>query len=155
MARRVLFHAVVGVLGGGGENGAVARLLVDAMNVIGSRPTGWWRDRDAAVAAFLDDLAALGASGEEICVVLDGPLPAGMTEGVARGIEVLAAGRRGPNAADDRIVDRVQADPDPASITVVTADRALRERVRRLGASVSGPVDLLMRIEGSRGRPLS
>ena len=29
------------------------RLIVDGMNVIGSRPTGWWRDRDGAKREFI------------------------------------------------------------------------------------------------------
>ncbi|HWG72643.1 MAG TPA: hypothetical protein VG184_01170 [Acidimicrobiales bacterium] len=27
------------------------RLIVDPMNVVGARPDGWWRERDAAVRA--------------------------------------------------------------------------------------------------------
>src|SRR5690606_26288861 len=30
------------------------RLIVDGMNVIGSRADGWWRDRDAAMARLVD-----------------------------------------------------------------------------------------------------
>jgi len=126
----------------------VARVIIDGMNVIGSRPTGWWRDRDAAVRTFVEDLVRLAAhDGGDICVVFDGLLPAGLAEGPYGGVEVVASGRRGRNAADDRVVEMVEADPDPGSVAVVTSDRALRDRVRRLGASVGGPMDLLRRIE--------
>ncbi|MGE5857760.1 MAG: RNA-binding protein, partial [Solirubrobacterales bacterium] len=32
------------------------RWLVDAMNVIGSRPDGWWKDRHAAMLRLVDQL---------------------------------------------------------------------------------------------------
>ncbi|BCI88090.1 hypothetical protein NIIDMKKI_32960 [Mycobacterium kansasii] len=40
------------------------------------------------------------------------------------------------NSADDEIVRLVQADARPDAIAVVTSDKALTDRVRRLGASV-------------------
>ena len=46
--------------------------------------------------------------------------------------------RGGRNAADDRIVEEVAADADPASLVVVTSDRELAQRVRGLGATVEG-----------------
>ncbi len=38
-------------------------LVVDAANVIGARPDGWWRDRAGAVARLRDRLAALSRIG--------------------------------------------------------------------------------------------
>ncbi|MGB8503138.1 MAG: RNA-binding protein, partial [Mycobacterium sp.] len=32
------------------------RWIVDAMNVIGSRPDGWWKDRRRAMVALVDRL---------------------------------------------------------------------------------------------------
>jgi predicted RNA-binding protein with PIN domain len=126
----------------------VAHLIVDAMNVIGSRPTGWWRDRDAAVLAFVEQLIPFAAStSDQVTVVFDGRLPAGLGEGAHHGIDVLAAHRAGPNAADDRIVELVRSSPDPSSITVVTADRTLRDRLQRLGAHTEGPRTFLARLE--------
>ena len=48
-------------------------LVVDGMNVIGSRPDGWWRDREAASRRLVDRLERLvRADGAEVTVVFDG-----------------------------------------------------------------------------------
>ena len=112
------------------------RWVVDAMNVIGSRPDGWWRDRDAAVRRLLDDLARFAASGEEVTAVLDAG-PAGLAS-PGSVVQVRVAARRGRDAADDEIVGLVAADPAPASVRVVTSDAALAARVRALGGEVEG-----------------
>ncbi len=132
------------------------RWLVDAMNVIGSRPDGWWRDRPGAMRKLAKSLEALAAAtGDEVAVAFEGStvpdLPGGSdgsggSGGSGGGLRVLYARRKGPNAADDRIVEEVAADRDPASLTVVTADRELSRRVRELGASVVGPSVLLARL---------
>jgi predicted RNA-binding protein with PIN domain len=111
----------------------VTRWLVDGMNVVGSRPDGWWRDREGAKRALAERLAELARqTGDPVAVVFDGrPF-----EVDAEPVEVGFAERRGPNAADDVIARRVAADADPGSLTVVTSDRALAERVRASGAEV-------------------
>jgi predicted RNA-binding protein with PIN domain len=117
----------------------MSRLIVDGMNVIGSRPDGWWRDRDGAVRRLFGRLRDRVAAGDgDVVLVLDGrPLP-DLPEGEHNGVRVLYATRRGPNAADDRIVELVAADDDPSAITVVTSDRELARRVREHGATVTG-----------------
>jgi len=111
----------------------MARRLVDASNVIGSRPDGWWRDRDAAARRLIEALRAFAAeTGEQVRVVLD----AGPPELAAD--DVVIAPRRGRDAADDEIVRLLAADPDPGSVTVVTSDAALAQRVRELGARIEG-----------------
>jgi len=119
-------------------------LVVDGMNTIGSKPDGWWRDRDGAVRRLLTRLQQVAAgTGDDITVVLDGrPLP-DVPEGDHGGVHVAYATRRGRNAADDRIVEIVAADPDPPSITVVTSDRELARRVQEFGAHVTGPRSVL------------
>jgi nicotinate-nucleotide adenylyltransferase len=113
------------------------RVIVDAMNVIGSRPDGWWRDRDAAVNRLIADLRDhVQRTGDRIAVVVDGRPRADLPEGVRDGVLVAYATRAGRNAADDRIVEEVARDKDPASLTVVTSDRELRARVESLGARV-------------------
>jgi predicted RNA-binding protein with PIN domain len=114
--------------------------LVDGMNVIGSRPDGWWRDRDGARRRFAQRLAGLAAGSDDTyTVVFDGsPLP-DLAEGTHDGVRVLYARRSGRDAADDRIVEEVAGDPQPSSLTVVTSDRDLASRVRPLGADVRGP----------------
>jgi hypothetical protein len=110
------------------------RWLVDAMNVIGTRPDGWWRDRDAAARRLLDELRAFARAGEQVTVVLD----AGPPEWAGRDgdLEVAIAPRRGRDAADDEIARRLAAEPDPAAVRVVTSDAALAARARELGADV-------------------
>jgi uncharacterized protein YaiI (UPF0178 family) len=111
----------------------MTRWLVDAMNVIGARPDGWWRDRDAAARRLI---AALRELGDEVTVVLDaGPAELAGRDG---SVTVVIAPRRGRDAADDEIARLVAADPDPASMTVVTSDAMLAARVRELGAAVEG-----------------
>jgi predicted RNA-binding protein with PIN domain len=117
----------------------VIRLVVDGMNVIGSRPDGWWRDRDGAVRRLHARLVARASErSETITVVLDGRPLSDLPEGTHDGIEVVYARRRGRDAADDRIVELVGAAPEPEDLTVVTSDRALADRVRALGADVVG-----------------
>jgi predicted RNA-binding protein with PIN domain len=86
----------------------MARYVVDGMNVIGARPDGWWRDRDAAARRLLARLQrAAERSDDEISVVLDGRPLADVPEGVHRGVTVHYARRAGRDAADDRIVELV------------------------------------------------
>jgi hypothetical protein len=114
----------------------MARWMIDASNVIGSRPDGWWRDREGAARRLLDDLRAFAQGGEAVTVVLDaGPREWAGREGA---FEVAIAPRRGRDAADDEIVRRLDADPDPGSIRVVTSDAALAARARERGAQVEG-----------------
>ena len=115
------------------------RLLVDGNNVIGSRPDGWWRDREGATRRLVRELQELSTrSGDRIAVVLDGAPLAGLEEGVHEGVLVAYARRTGRDAADDRIVDEVARDFDPPTLIVVTSDRGLAARVREYGAEVRG-----------------
>jgi hypothetical protein len=111
------------------------------MNVIGSRPDGWWRDRPRAMRELVDELEALG---EPVTVVFDGnPFDLDDT-GL---VEVLFASRRGPNAADDDIVELVVQGNEPGVLKVVTSDRDLGERVREHGAQVVGVGAFRRRLE--------
>ena len=113
--------------------GGVDRYLVDGMNVIGSRPDGWWRDLDAAVVRLARCLAAWrSAEGHDVTAVFDGRPPPGLDAVDLGGLEVAFAGRGRP--ADDEIVRRVGIDPDGRSLRVVTSDRPLARRVRAAGA---------------------
>ncbi len=122
------------------------------MNVIGSRPDGWWRDRAGAALQLTVSLEELAAeSGDEIAVTFEGEKFLALPAGRRRGVEVRYARRRGRNAADDRIVADVAADADPGSLTVVTSDRELARRVVELGASVVGPRVLRQRFKTPNG----
>jgi len=104
------------------------------MNVIGSRPDGWWKDRGRAMVALVENLDRW-ASGhdDDVTVVFEQPPATAITSSV---IEIAYAPRAAANSADDEIVRRIDADAHPHEISVVTSDKALSERVARLGASV-------------------
>jgi hypothetical protein len=76
-------------------------LVVDAANVVGSRPDGWWRDRPGAAARLVSALAAAlhsGALTSPVVVILEGAARAGVP---ATPIETgPAAGGTGGDAAD-------------------------------------------------------
>jgi predicted RNA-binding protein with PIN domain len=109
--------------------------IVDGMNVIGTEPDGWWRDRGAARRRLVENLGRLD-DGADITVVFDGHAQAGEEAQAAMTAVRVCFAPGGPNAADDAIVAMVRALAVPADITVVTSDRALVERVRGLGAKV-------------------
>ena len=116
-------------------------LYVDAMNVIGSRPDGWWRDRPGAVRRLADDLQPLVTDDLEVVLVVDGRPTDTLAEGRHGRIQVryaAEAGHTGRNAADRLILDRVAAN-EGSDIEVVTADRELAQAVEALGATVTGP----------------
>jgi predicted RNA-binding protein with PIN domain len=131
---------------------AMARWMVDGMNVIGSRPDGWWRDRDGAVVKLVRRLAAFAASsGDEVTVVFDGRRPSGLGDEDAGDVAVVFAGRGA--SADDEIARRVAADPDPASLVVVTSDAELASRVQAAGASVVGSGQFRRRLDEGQPAP--
>ncbi|KUJ71011.1 NTP pyrophosphohydrolase [Streptomyces albus subsp. albus] len=125
----------------------VPLVIVDAANVVGSVPDGWWRDRRGAAERLRDRLAdyarqglperaglpawAAGAPLELVLVV----------EGAAREVASVAEVRvvAAAGSGDDRIVAEAAARPPGRPCLVVTADRELRRRVAALGAEVTGP----------------
>jgi rRNA-processing protein FCF1 len=106
-------------------------MIVDAANVMGSTPDGWWRDRRAAAERLRDKLSSLASGDTEIVMVV---------EGKAKDIKPISRVRvySAPGSGDDAIVELVRA-AEGRKVTVVTADRALRERVKALGVDVQGP----------------
>ena len=122
------------------------RWVVDGMNVIGSRPTGWWRDRPGAMRELVEELDSLAErSGDPVTVVLDGR-PFELEGGP--GVTVRFASRRGPNAADDDIAALVESNPDAGDLSVVTSDRDLARRVRDAGATVVSAGEFRRRLDG-------
>jgi predicted RNA-binding protein with PIN domain len=125
------------------------RLVVDGMNVIGSKPDGWWRDLDGAARRLLDQLGSLVTPDLVVILVLDGRPIAGMPEGEQRNGVHLVYGGPGRGAGDDRLVEMVAALPDPDTVRVVTSDRGLAARVTHLGASVEGARSLRTQLDGA------
>jgi hypothetical protein len=115
-------------------------LLVDAANVIGSRPDGWWRDRPGAARAFVERVrwaVAAGLLAMPVVVVVEGLARQGAPAGEEGGVTVLHA----PASGDDLLL-AVAADV-AGPVTLVTADRALGQRALGLGAELVGPRWLL------------
>jgi predicted RNA-binding protein with PIN domain len=109
------------------------RWIVDGMNVIGSRPDGWWRDRNRAMATLVERLEQWATTeGVDVTVVFERPPSPPIESSV---ITVAHAPEPAANSADDEIVRLVLADAHRESIRVTTSDRALSERVRNAGAT--------------------
>jgi predicted RNA-binding protein with PIN domain len=110
------------------------RWLVDAMNVIGTRPDGWWRDRHAAMVRLVDLLERwVAANGDDVTVVFEQPPRPPIVSTV---IEIAHAPRPRPNSADDEIARRLGLASDLTQVRVVTSDRWLADRARAAGATV-------------------
>ena len=117
----------------------VPLLVIDAANVVGSVPDGWWRDRAGAAVRLRDRLVPIATNG---LTDLPGPIEVVVVvEGRARDIAAIEGVRveRAAGSGDDAIVDLVAATVPDQRVVVVTADRQLRSRVTELGAEVRGP----------------
>ena len=119
-------------------------LVIDTANVLGSRPSGWWRDRAAATKQLVERVRVEAAAGRltaPIVMVLEGAARRGVEEGVAYGVEVVHA----PGAGDDTLTELVAGVTE--HVIFVSADRGLRDRVRRPGVKLVGPNWLLDQLD--------
>ncbi|SBN63046.1 8-oxo-dGTP pyrophosphatase MutT, NUDIX family [Curtobacterium sp. 9128] len=130
--------------------GVMPHVVVDAANVVGSVPDGWWKDRAGAASRLVDGVTALAAVGVPAplldlgftrwwprwTVVLEGDAR-GATSEPGPGVSVVLADGSG----DDAIVAAASAvvAAGDAPVVVVTADRELRARVEAIGATTRGP----------------
>ena len=126
-----------GAVAGRREAEAVTRWMVDASNVIGSKPDGWWRDRDGATQRLLDQLREFAGRRRG-------------RHGGARRRAARVGGPRGHAGGGDRAAPRAATPPTTRSraawpptpirgrIRVVTSDAALAGRAREHGAEVEG-----------------
>lgn len=92
----------------------------------------------------MDQVTAAVGSGllpVPVVVVLEGQARGGVQAGVSDGVTVLHAAGSG----DDMLTDLTSDASD--QVTLVTADRALRQRAEALGAKVIGPGWLLELLE--------
>ncbi len=121
--------------------------MIDAANVVGSRPTGWWRDRPGAARSFVERVRTATGAGrlaKPVVVVLEGAARRGVATGTADGVAVVHA----PGSGDDTLVAVIDDADAGSQVTLVSADRALRERATALGAEVASPGWLLDRLDG-------
>jgi len=125
----------------------VTVLLVDAANVVGSRPDGWWRDRAGATTRLLDRLAVL--QGRELSgpdggsVVCDEVVA--VVEGQARDVpapEGVQVERAAGSGDDALVANAVRRAGEGGRLLVVSADRGLRARLPQ-EVGVAGPGWLL------------
>ncbi len=113
--------------------------MIDAANVVGSRPDGWWRDRAGAARGLRDRLLAASLPHDRVVLVLEGAAKRAHPEGEEGHLRTVHA----PGAGDDTIVaEALAAAATGAQVTVVTADRGLRDRIAD-GADFVGPSWLL------------
>ncbi|MCJ1715344.1 NUDIX domain-containing protein [Microbacterium sp. M1A1_1b] len=124
-------------------------VVVDAANVVGSVPDGWWKDRAGAATRLLDGVTALAASGLPAAALGLGfdrwwPRWSVVLEGAARDADAsddrpdTVAVVRADGSGDDAVVETAAAAvaAGAAPVVVVTADRGLRARVSALGDQV-------------------
>ena len=117
-------------------------LIIDGANVVGSRPTGWWRDRAGTAGRLHQALASADLGYDVVVLVLEGQAKRGQPVGVDGAIHTVHA----PGSGDDTIVEQVRARRTHGDdVVVVTGDRVLRERVTVAGGSSIGPSWLLDR----------
>ena len=115
-------------------------LVVDGANVVGSRPDGWWKDRPGAARRLHEQLLAASLDADQVILVLEGKARSGVPEATDGALIT----RHASGSGDDEIVTVCEEHRDD-EVTVVTADRGLRDRIGATGASYVGPGWLLER----------
>ena len=114
--------------------------MVDAANVVGSRPDGWWKDRAGAARRLHERLLVADTSYDEIVLVVEGAARGGVPAGRDGHVRTVHAPRDG----DATIVEQARlAAGEGSAVTVITADRFLRARVEGVGARAMSPGWLL------------
>lgn len=116
-------------------------LVVDAANVVGSVPDGWWKDRAGATSRLISRLSDVGVPAE--AVGLEGatwfPTVAMVVEGQARAVEAddaAVAIVRADAAGDDAIVAEAERRVAAGErVVAVTSDRELVGRLERADVS--------------------
>jgi hypothetical protein len=116
-------------------------LVVDAANVVGSVPDGWWKDRAGAARRLHERLLVADTAYDEIVLVLEGQAKGGVRAGRDGHVTTVHAPRDGD--AEIRAQAR-RAAATGAVVTVVTADRMLAANVSP--AQVLSPSWLLDRV---------
>src|SRR6202008_2292967 len=98
-------------------------LIIDAANVVGSRPDGWWKDRAGAARRLHEQLLVADLPYDDVVLVLEGQAKGG--GGGAGAGHARAAPPEG--GGDDRLGEGARAAAERGGrVVVVTADRMLQ-----------------------------
>ena len=115
-------------------------LVVDAANVVGSRPDGWWKDRAGAAGRLHEQLLVADTPYDVIVLVLEGAAKSGVRPGRDGHVRTVHA----KGAGDDTILAEARSAAERGDrVTVVTADRMLQAQVQGVGAQALSPSWLL------------
>lgn len=115
-------------------------LIIDAANVVGSRPDGWWKDRAGAARRLHEQLLVADLPHDVVVLVLEGQAKGGVRAGRDGHVRTVHAAKSG----DDAIVDEVRRAAGAGDrVSAVTADRGLRAAAEVAGATVFSPSWLL------------
>ena len=115
-------------------------LVVDAANVVGSRPDGWWRDRAGAARRLHERLLVGDTAYEQVVLVLEGGAKGGVRAGRDGHVRTVHAKADG----DTTILAEARSAVERGDrVAVVTADRMLQARVQGAGAMALSPSWLL------------
>ena len=118
----------------------MSTLVVDAANVVGSRPDGWWKDRAGAARRLHEQLMVADLAYDDVVLVLEGAAKAGVRPGRDGHVRTVHA----KGSGDDEIVAQARAAAERGDrVAAVTADRMLQARVGGVGAQALGPSWLL------------
>ena len=115
-------------------------MVVDAANVVGTRPDGWWKDRPGAARRLHEDLLVGDTPHDEIVLVLEGGAKGGVRPGRDAHVRTVHAPKDGDSEIERQTKAAVEAGH---RVTVITADAFLRARVQGMGALVMSPGWLL------------
>ena len=119
---------------------AVPLVLVDVDDVVGRLPRNWWRDRDAAIAEFLDDCAAMIPRGDVSMVAVLDDVPPGPNPGATEGLEIVESA----DGAGPWIIRHMSAGD-----TVVSGDAGVVDAARSHDVAVVRPRDWRRALEGT------
>ncbi len=119
-------------------------LVVDAANVVGSRPDGWWKDRPGAARRLHEQLLLADPAYDVVVLVLEGAAKSGVKPGRDGHVRVVHA----KGSGDETIVAEARTAAERGDrVSVVTADRMLQARIQGVGAIALRPSWLLDQLD--------
>ena len=122
-------------------------VVVDAANVVGSVPDGWWHDRPGAARRLIARIGRLAADGMP-ATLLDLPehtwfpewvvVVEGQARAAGDGVEDVEVVRAAASGDDAIVAEAERLVGTGRTVTLVTSDRELARRATDAGASVRG-----------------